>query len=152
MIAHAAGAGDHRRLAGVVQRLAALACGAAGLAGLAALLLAGPLVGLFTADPAVAAHARAALLPLAIACPAIALRVVAQVTLQATERAGLAALLGLAPMGWLLWPLLALLLPRMGEAALATAIAAAALMAGLGGAAILARLLLLPLRRRGHPA
>ena len=88
----------------------------------------------------------------AIACPAIALRVVAQVTLQATDRAGLAALLGLAPMGWLLWPLLAVLLPRMGEAALATAIGAAALLAGLGGAAVIARTLLLPLRRAGHPA
>ncbi len=152
MIAHAAGAGDPRRVAAVVQRLAALACGAAGLAGLAALLLAGPLAGLFTADPAVAARAQAALLPLAIACPAIALRVVAQVTLQATERAGLAALLGLAPMGWLLWPLLVVLLPRMGEAALASAIGAAALLAGLGGATVIARTLLLPLRRAGHPA
>ena len=52
----------------------------------------------------------------------------------------------------LLWPLLAVLLPRMGEAGLATAFAAAALLAGRGGAAVIARTLLLPLRRAGHPA
>lgn len=150
VLAHAAGGGDLARLTRASRRLALLICGTASCAAL--LLLAAPALALrlFAASPETAALAEPALRLLALALPLIALRAVAQVTLQATERAGTAALLGLAPSGWLLLPLLAALVPAHGFQGLALSLSLAAALAGLGAAFILWRLPRAPLT--GVPA
>lgn len=150
VLAHAAGAGNSARLRRAVLRLAGLTCGASVVAG--ALVLGWPGVALatFAASPATAALAEPALRLMALALPLIALRSVAQITLQATERAGLAAVLGLAPSGWLLLPLLAAFVPAHGFQGLALSLSLAAALAGLGAALILWRLPRLPLT--GVPA
>lgn len=141
VLAHAAGAGNPARLARAAGIVAAIACGAAVAAMAVALWAAQPLIAAFSADPVVHALAVPALWLLAPAFPAIALRLVAQITLQATERARLAAVLGLAPMGWLLLPLLAVLPAHWGFSGLAASLCLAAFGAGLGAAVILWRLL-----------
>lgn len=140
VLAHAAGAGDTARLVQAARRLAMLGCGAAAVT--AGLVLAVPTLALmlFAASPATAALAEPALLLMAPVLPLIALRSVAQVSLQATERAGTAAILGLAPSGWLLLPLLALLTPTYGFQGLALSLCLAAALAGLGAGFILWRL------------
>lgn len=140
VLAHAAGGNDLARLTRATRRLALLTCGAAACA--AALVLAVPALALlaFAASPATAALAEPALRLLALTLPLIALRAVAQITLQATERAGTAAILGLAPSGWLLLPLLAIFVPAHGFQGLALSLSLAAALAGLGAACILWRL------------
>ncbi|MES2434000.1 MAG: MATE family efflux transporter [Pseudomonadota bacterium] len=140
VLAHAAGAGDTGRLTQAARRLAVLSCAAASLA--MVLVLAAPDLAriLFAASPTTAALAEPALRLMALALPLIALRSVAQVTLQATERARTAALLGLAPSGWLLLPLLAIFTPTLGFHGLAVSLFLAACLAGVGAAFILWRL------------
>lgn len=144
VLAHALGAADHQRFRHACHRLAALGAGAAALAASLILtaVLALPEVArlVFAASPATAALALPALVLMAPVLPLIALRSVAQVALQASERAGTAALLGLAPSGWLLLPLLAVLTPTGGFAGLVLALCLAAGLSGLGAAFILWRL------------
>lgn len=150
VLAHAAGGGDLPRLRRAVLRLAGLTCGASVVAGVLVQGWPGLALVAFAASPATAALAEPALRLMALALPLIALRAVAQVTLQATERAGLAAVLGLAPSGWLLLPLLAAFVPAHGFQGLALSLSLAAALTGLGAAFILWRLPRLPLT--GVPA
>lgn len=140
VLAHAAGAGDIARLNRAARWLAAITCGAALLAGMVSFALPGLAVRLFAATPGTALLAEPALRLLALALPLAALRHVAQVLLQATERAAVAAMLGLAPSCWLLLPLLALLVPAFGFSGLVLSFALAVALTGFGAALILWRL------------
>ncbi|MGR3759140.1 MATE family efflux transporter [Roseobacteraceae bacterium NS-SX3] len=140
VLAHAAGAGKSGRLARAVLAIAAIAAGAAALFMAAGLLAAPQLSRLFADDPAVLALAPAPVFALALSLPATALRHAAQVMLQATARARLAAVLGLAPLGWLFLPLLILFTRLWGFGGLASSLTAAALLTGIGAALILWRL------------
>ena len=140
VLAHAAGAGDTARLVQAARKLAVLSCAAAALAAGFVLAIPDLALMLFAASPTTAALAKPALLLMAPVLPLIALRSVAQVTLQATERARTAALLGLAPSGWLLLPLLAMFAPAYGFQGLALSLCFAAALAGVGAAFILWRL------------
>ncbi|WP_181164564.1 MATE family efflux transporter [Amaricoccus solimangrovi] len=139
VLAHAFGAGQPERAGRALRRLVLVACGVSGTLALGFALSAERLAGLMSRDPAVIAAASAALLCLAPALPAMALRVIAQICLQAMARARMAAVLGLAPMGWLLWPVLGLTLPRLGVTALPLSITLAALGAALLAGAVLRR-------------
>ncbi len=139
LLAFAFGANDPDRAALALRRLLIGACGTTAALALLFCLNAGTIAGTMTDTPEVAAAAGAALVWLAPAFPAIALRVVAQICLQAMARARMAAVLGLAPMGWLLWPALALLTPRLGVEALPLAITLAAFGAAIIAAAALRR-------------
>ncbi len=139
LLAHAFGANDPDRAARALRWLVVLGCGVSAVLALTFVLNAGSLIGLMTGDPAVAAAGVTALLWLAPALPAMALRIVAQICLQAMARAWMAAVLGLAPMGWLLWPALAVLTPRLGIAAPALSITLAAFGAALLAGAVLRR-------------
>jgi hypothetical protein len=75
---------------------------------------------------------------------------VAQVLLQATERAGTALALGLATWGWLLLPLLTVLVPQHGFLALPLSLSLAAGLAGLAALVLLWRVIRVPLT--GAPA
>ncbi|MDZ4311224.1 MAG: MATE family efflux transporter [Cypionkella sp.] len=140
VLAHAAGAGDTARLVQAARKLAVLSCGAAALAAGFVFAIPDLALMLFAASPTTAALAKPALLMIATVLPLIALRSVAQVTLQATERAGTAALLGLAPSCWLLLPLLALFTPAYGFQGLALSLCLAAALAGMAAGFILWRL------------
>jgi Na+-driven multidrug efflux pump len=94
-------------------------------------LLAQPLVSVFVTDPGILENATLLLRCLAIAQPAIALRLCVQISLQATIRPRAATVLGLAPMGWLLWPLVALLVPGFGVLGIALAVMIAAWIAAM---------------------
>ncbi|WP_264211404.1 MATE family efflux transporter [Leisingera thetidis] len=140
VLAHAAGAGNGPRLNSAAVATAAIAAGAAALFMAAGLLAAVQLSQLFADDAAVLALAPAAVFALALSLPATALRHAAQVTLQSTARARLAAVLGLAPLGWLFLPLLILFTRLWGFDGLAASLTAAALLTGIGAALILWRL------------
>jgi len=137
------GAGDRRRTRRAGRMLFALAT--AFSAGYAACVVvwSGPIVGLFTSDPATAALARAAVVPILAVFAVGSLPMVTTVLLRATGRTGLAAAVSLAPQGYLLLPLLAVLPALYGfdgliaSHVLATAITAVA-AAGVA-AAVLAR-------------
>ena len=140
VLAHAAGAGNGSRLNHAALAAAAIAAGFAALFMAIGLLAAPQLSRLFAEDPAVLTLAAPAVFALALSLPATALRHAAQVTLQATARARLAAVLGLAPLGWLFQPLLILFTRLWGFGGLAASLAAAALLTGIGAALILWRL------------
>jgi len=150
VLAHAVGRGDGRRLTRAALCVAGIAVAGAGLMTLAGLTASAPLSHLFADDPAVLALAVPTVAVLALSLPATALRHAAQVTLQAMARARLAALLGLAPLGWLFLPLLLLLPPARGFAGIALSLTGAALLAAIGAALILWHLPRLSLK--GYPA
>jgi putative MATE family efflux protein len=81
-----------------------------------------PLASVMSDVPAIVAETATHLRWLALSIPAFAIRLIGQISLQAAIRPRLAMLLGLAPMGWLLWPTLAFLLPTYGVSALPMAI------------------------------
>ncbi len=137
LLAHAAGRGDLQRLVQAGYWITGIVGMASlGMAALGSLAPEG-LVQLFSADPRVAALAVPALGMLALSLPCVALRHATQVLLQATLRVQLAALLALAPLGWLLLPLLVGLVPPLGFDALPLSLAVAAILTGLGAALIL---------------
>lgn len=150
VLAHAAGRGDTGRLARAVWRLAAVTAGATAAAAVLLVLVPDLALRAFAATPETAALARPALLLLLPALPLMALRAVAQVLLQATERAGTALALGLATWGWLLLPLLAVLVPQHGFLALPLSLSLAAGLAGLAALVLLWRATRVPLT--GAPA
>ncbi len=151
VLAHAHGAADPARAARTLRLLAGPALRVTVTLALMLALAAGPAARLLTADPAIAGTAAAALRWLAPALPATALRLAAQVWLQAAIRPRMAALLGLAPMGWLLWPALAVTVPVHGAAGLPMAMAIAAFGAAVLAAAVLCRAAF-PNRSAGVPA
>ncbi|TNJ42749.1 MATE family efflux transporter [Phaeobacter sp. B1627] len=140
VLAHAVGAGEGRRLSLAAFWVAAIAVACAFLFMVAGLAVPLRLAGLFAQDPAVLALAVPAIGALALSLPAMALRHAAQITLQATARARLAAILGLAPLGWLFLPVLMLSTSLRGFDGLAVGLATSALLTGIGAAVILWRL------------
>lgn len=139
ILAHAFGAGRHERVIQSLHLLLKLGLCATCALMLTFLLFPVRLAGIFTGDPGIAGQAGQDLRWLAFALPAIAIRLCAQISLQAACRARAAAVLGLAPMGWLLLPLLMLLIPVLGPAGLPLAVTSAALLAGLLAALLLRR-------------
>lgn len=137
VLAHAHGAQDAIRLAQAQTLLVRLALGAGSAC--AAILWAGSssMATIMTENIAVQTEATNALRLLSLAIPAIALRLVAQISLQAAIRPAWATVLGLAPMGWLLWPALIVLVPRLGAPALPMAITLAACLSALLAAMLL---------------
>lgn len=144
ILAHAYGANDPARVARALNRLVVLGLAVTGLLMVAFLLLPLPLARLFTADPDVAQDTARNLRWLAPALPAIALRLSAQILLQATYRPRAAALLGLAPMGWLLLPVIALTIPTLGAAGLALSLTVSTCLAALLAAFLMRRSLTHP--------
>ncbi|UWQ27765.1 MATE family efflux transporter [Leisingera sp. M523] len=150
VLAYAAGANNTARFARAALTTAAIATATASLFLLTGLLAAPQISALFTLDPAVQSLAEPALAAFALSLPATALRHAAQVSLQATARARDAALLGLAPLGWLFLPLLFTAAGFWGFAGLAPALSLAAFLTGLAAVLILLRLPHTPLK--GLPA
>jgi len=122
ILSYAYGAGDGQRVARAQSLL--LRCAPMICLMCAALLWMGatPLASVMSDVPAVVSETATHLRWLALSIPAFAIRLIGQISLQAAIRPRLAMLLGLAPMGWLLWPTLALLLPTYGVSALPMAI------------------------------
>lgn len=140
VLAHAAGAGNTARLSRAALTIAAYATAAAIVFMLLGLFAAPQLSSIFTTAQPVQALAVTLIEVLALSLPAMALRFAAQISLQATERARMAAVLGLAPMGWLFLPLLLLFNTLWGFHGLAISLTLAALLAGLGAAVLLLQL------------
>ena len=131
LLGHAFGARNHPRIAAVFRHMLTRLGIASGLCALVILGFAPLIVHPVTPTSALAEKVSAILRCLAIGLPAFALRLTVQMTLQARIAPWRAALLGLAPMGWLLWPLLALSLPRFGVGGLAPAMTSATLLSAL---------------------
>ncbi len=131
VLAHAFGAGASRRAADAQRLLLRGALGVGAALGIVLWLGAVPVSRVLSVDTDVQAHCVAALGWLALCVPAVALRLVAQIGLQAAIRPRAALLLGLAPMGWLFWPLLALMAPPFGLSALPVSMALAACLSAL---------------------
>lgn len=131
ILSHAHGSANGARFTATLRRILYV-CGAITIV-LSILFSVGarPLVRLFVIDPAIVAQAAVMLSYLALSLPAIALRLCAQISLQATVQPRLATLLGLAPMGWLLWPAMALTVPLFGPIGIAIAVLVAAWLAAL---------------------
>ena len=129
ILSHAHGSANAARFAATLRRILYM-CGAI-TAALSILFSMGarPLVRLFVVDPAIVTQAAGMLSYLALSLPAIALRLCAQISLQATVQPRMATLLGLAPMGWLLWPSMALLVPLFGPVGIALSVLVAAWLA-----------------------
>lgn len=137
LLAHAHGAADPDRVRQAQEILLRGALGIGVLLSLVLWMLGGSLSSLLSADISVSAASVSALGWLALSVPAVALRLVVQISLQAAIRPQAAVLLGLAPMGWLLWPVLALLVPPLRLAALPIAITLAACLSALLALALL---------------
>ncbi len=122
ILSYAYGAGNGRRVARAQSLL--LRCAPMICLFCAALLWLGarPLAAVMSDVPSVVTETAMHLRWLALSIPAFAIRLIAQISLQAAIRPRLAMLLGLAPMGWVLWPALVLLLPTYGVSALPMAI------------------------------
>lgn len=139
ILAHAFGAGRHDRVIRTLHLLLKLSLCVTFALMLIFMLFPENLTGIFTGDPGIAGQVGQDLWWLAFALPAITIRLCAQISLQAAFRARAAAVLGLAPMGWLLLPLLMLLVPALGPAGLPLAVTSAALLTGLLAAMLLRR-------------
>lgn len=137
LLAHAHGAGSPDRVRQAQEILIRGALGIGVLLSLAFWMLGGSLSSLLSADISVNTASVSALGWLALSVPAVALRLVVQISLQAAIRPQAAVILGLAPMGWLLWPVLALLVPPLGLAALPISITLAACLSALLALALL---------------
>ena len=122
ILSYAYGAGNGRRVARAQSLL--LRCAPMTCLFCAALLWLGarPLAAVMSDVPSVVTETAMHLRWLALSIPAFAIRLIGQISLQAAIRPRLAMLLGLAPMGWVLWPALVLLLPTYGVSALPMAI------------------------------
>jgi putative MATE family efflux protein len=129
VVAHAFGAGDARRLKSVVRFMLAVTVPAALLYAVLLFFAAGPIARLFTDDPQVAHEAAIWLRVLFPVFPLAAFQAVLLVLLQSRGRAGLSTLVGLAPQGYMLIPLLFLLPLWVGVAGVSAAPAAAAMLA-----------------------
>lgn len=139
VVSHAFGAGDHSRVKAIVRLMLAVTIPVATLYAVLLLLVAEPIARLFTDSPAVAAQAADCLRALFPVFPLAAFQSVLLVMLQSRGRAGLSALVGLAPQGYVLIPLLLLLPLWMGFAGVALAPAAAAILAAMIGLVVARR-------------
>lgn len=129
ILAHAHGAGDPERITRAQSLLirGALITGCLCAVGLAS--FGGSISALLSDTVTMHNETISALNWLLLTLPAIALRLVAQISLSAAIQPARAMLLGLAPMGWLLWPALAILVPQFGVAGLTMAITCSAYLA-----------------------
>lgn len=133
VVSHAFGAGDAARLKRVIRFMLAVTMPAALFYAALLFVAAEPVARLFTDDPAVVGEAGAWLRALFPVFPLAAFQSVLLVLLQSRGRAGLSALVGLAPQGYLLIPLLLLLPLWAGFAGVSAAPALAALLAAVLG-------------------
>lgn len=140
LLSHAAGAGNLLRLNRAMFWIVGVSVSGGVLMAISGLLAPPPLVQFFTDNETVTALAVPAVCLLSMSLPAVAPRHATQVLLQATLRVRLAAVVALAPLGWLLLPLLIWSVPRFGFDALALSLAAATLLTGVGAALILWRM------------
>lgn len=131
ILSHAHGSADAARFAATLRRVLRISGAITVVVSILFSMGARPLVRVFVSDPAIVGQAAFMLSCLALSLPAIALRLCAQISLQATVQPRLATLLGLAPMGWLLWPAMALLVPLFGLVGIAMAVLVAAWLAAL---------------------
>ncbi|NTG03432.1 MATE family efflux transporter [Agrobacterium rhizogenes] len=146
VVSHAVGAGDPLRVRAIIRVMLAVTIPVASLYSALLFLGAEPIVRLFTDSPEVAAAAISYLRALFPVFPLAAFQSVLLVMLQSRGRAGLSAVVGLAPQGYLLIPLLLLLPLWIGFAGVALAPAGAAILAAVLGLVIARRewLALLP--------
>lgn len=133
VVSHAFGAGDALRLKAVIRFMLAVTVPVALLYSVLLFVAADPIARLFTDSPQVVSEAVAWLRALFFVFPLAAFQSVLLVMLQSRGRAGLSALVGLAPQGYLLIPLLLLLPFWMGFAGVSAAPAAAAVLAAMLG-------------------
>jgi putative MATE family efflux protein len=151
VVSHAVGAGDPLRVRAIIRVMLAVTIPVASLYSVLLFLGAEPIVRLFTDNSEVAAEAASYLRALFPVFPLAAFQSVLLVMLQSRGRAGLSAVVGLAPQGYLLIPLLLLLPLWIGFAGVAVAPAGAAILAAMLGLVIARRewLALLP-TNTGH--
>lgn len=133
VVSHAFGSGDALRLKSVIRIMLAVTVPVALLYSIVLFVAAEPMARLFTGRPQVVDEAVAWLRALFPVFPLAAFQSVLLVMLQSRSRAGLSALVGLAPQGYLLIPLLLLLPLWMGFAGVSAAPAAAAILAAMLG-------------------
>ncbi|NLS20182.1 MATE family efflux transporter [Rhizobium sp. P40RR-XXII] len=133
VVSHAFGAGDAQRLKAVIRFMLAVTVPAALLYSVLLFLAAVPIARLFTDSPQVVGEAVPWLRALFPVFPLAAFQFVLLVMLQSRGRAGLSALVGLAPQGYLLIPLLLLLPLWMGFGGISAAPAVAAILAAILG-------------------
>lgn len=154
VVSHAFGAGDAARLKAVLRFMLAVTVPVALLYSALLFVAAEPIVRLFTDSPDVVDEAVVWLQALFPIFPLAAFQSVLLVMLQSRGRAGLSALVGLAPQGYLLIPLLLLLPLWMGFAGVSAAAAAAAILAAILGGFVAWRewLVILPTDATGRLA
>ena len=133
VVSHAFGAGDALRMKAVIRFMLAVTVPVAMLYSVLLLVAAEPMARLFTGSPQVVAEAVVWLRALFPVFPLAAFQSVLLVMLQSRGRAGLSAVVGLAPQGYLLIPLLLLLPLWMGFVGVSAAPAAAAILAAILG-------------------
>ena len=133
VVSHAFGAGDALRMKAVIRFMLAVTVPVAMLYSVLLLVAAEPMARLFTVSPQVVAEAVVWLRALFPVFPLAAFQSVLLVMLQSRGRAGLSAVVGLAPQGYLLIPLLLLLPLWMGFVGVSAAPAAAAILAAILG-------------------
>jgi putative MATE family efflux protein len=142
VLSFACGADDRARIFAAVRFTLVVTTAFGVLYGGTVILLAAPIARMFTADTAVQALAVDAIIVLHAVFPIIGPRLVVLVLLQAMGQARRAALISLAPQGYLLIPLLLVLPPWFGFGGIVASLAAAAALTSL-----LAVILLLPILR-----
>jgi putative MATE family efflux protein len=154
VVSHAFGAGDALRMKAVIRFMLAVTVPVAMLYSVLLLVAAEPMARLFTGSPQVVAEAVVWLRALFPVFPLAAFQSVLLVMLQSRGRAGLSAVVGLAPQGYLLIPLLLLLPLWMGFAGVPAAPAAAAILAAILGLFVARRewLAILPVDTEGELA
>ncbi|NTF45828.1 MATE family efflux transporter [Rhizobium rhizogenes] len=133
VVSHAFGAGDSQRLKAVIRFMLAITIPVASLYSMLLFVAAEPIVRLFTDSSQVVDEAVVWLRALFPVFPLAAFQSVLLVMLQSRGRAGMSAVVGLAPQGYLLIPLLLVLPLWTGFAGLSAAPAAAAILAAVLG-------------------
>ncbi|WP_020186869.1 MATE family efflux transporter [Methylopila sp. 73B] len=141
VLGYAWGAGNRARVADAASFMGAASSGFCAAYALAVIVFARPIAGLFTADPSTLDLASHALVAAHLVFPFLGLRYVLLVLLQAAGKPRAAAALSLAPNGYLLLPLLAVLPGWFGFAGVTGSLTAAAGLTTLLAAALGLRLL-----------
>lgn len=131
VVSHAFGSGDHARVKAVIGFMLAITIPVALIYSTLLFLAAEPISRLFTNSSDVSMQASACLRALFPVFPLAAFQSVLLVLLQSRGRAGLSALVGLAPQGYLLISLLLLLPVWVGFAGVVLAPAGAAILAAI---------------------
>lgn len=144
VVSHAVGLGDNERLKAAVRFMLVVTIPVAFVYAALLFVAAEPIARLFTADTDVASKTATCLRLLFPLFPLAAFQSVLLVLLQSRGRAGLSALVGLAPNGYMLMPLLAIVPPLLNASglgfwAVAAAPTAAALLSATLGLAVARR-------------